>query len=375
LLIGIDGRALAGARAGSGRYVGELCRVLDSALPRARFLVYSNLPVELPMEGPRWSWRGEPRVRLRKLSPFVWYLLRAGRLAARDGVSAFWGGSNFLPLGLPRRVRAVVTVLDVVHRVFPQSMGAKHRLAFGAFFRAGLRRADVVASISEGTSSRLGDFGYRRADVVVRPGVAQRFRPPGAPAIAATREQLGIPGAYLLSVSTLEPRKNLAGLVDAYLGMHVAGELDGVALVLVGQSGWKDAALQAKVAAASAAGTEIRMTGYVADEHLPALYAGAEVVVMPSIYEGFGLPVLEARLCGARVVATDIPEIREAGGDRVTYVVPSVAGIQEGIRRALKQQPPICTDENADFPSWEVEGYKLAQALIAGERSSVEIFD
>jgi glycosyltransferase involved in cell wall biosynthesis len=363
LLIGIDGRALVGSHAGSGRYVGELCRVLDSALPQARFLVYSNTPVKLPVEGPRWSWRGEPSMRWRSLSAFVWYLLRAGRLAARDRVTTFWGGSNFLPLGLPRRTRAVVTVLDLVHRVFPQSMGFRHRLAFGAFFRASLRRADVVATISEGTAARLENFGYRSADVVVRPGVSERFRAPGAPAIAAMRERLDIAGAYLLSVSTLEPRKNLARLVEAYVAMRAAGELEGVSLVLVGQSGWKNASLQAKVMEARAAGAEIRLTGHVPDELLPALYADAEAMVMPSIYEGFGLPVLEARLCGARVAATDIPEIREAGGDRVTYFDPTVAGIQSGIRACLGAPRPVA--EDGDFPRWEDEGEKLARAMLA----------
>jgi glycosyltransferase involved in cell wall biosynthesis len=365
LLIGIDGRALAGPRAGSGRYVAELCDVLDRALPQARFLVYGNVPAALPVGSPRWAWRGEERPWWRACSPFLWYLLRAGRLAGRDGVTAFWGGSNFLPLGLPRRVRAVVTVLDLVHRVFPQSMGAKHRLAFGAFFRAGLRRAEVVTSISAGTAGRLREWGYRGAEVVVRPGVSGRFVPPGAAAIAAMREALGLTGAYVLSVSTLEPRKNLAALVEAYLGMRAAGELSGVALVLVGQAGWKNAGLQAKIEEARAAGAEIRLAGHVPDELLPALYAGAETVVMPSIYEGFGLPVLEARCCGARVVAADIPEIREAGGEQVSYVAPTVAGIQAGIRRALLTPPPVSAGEDADIPRWEAEGAKLARALVA----------
>jgi glycosyltransferase involved in cell wall biosynthesis len=341
----------------------ELCRVLDRVLPEAKFFVYSNVPISLPVENGRWFLRGDEGFFGRRLSPFAWYQLCAGQRAAKDGVSVFWGGANFLPLGLPNRIRAVVTVLDVVQRMFPQSMGYKHRQAFKLFFRAGLRRANIVTAISEGTSARLGHFGYRTADIVVRPSVSQQFRPPSASAVIAMRERLGIRGAYLLSISTLEPRKNLDSLVEAFVAMRRAGELAGVALLLVGQSGWKNERLQAQLAEAQAAGAEIILPGYVPDELLPALYAGAEAVVMPSIYEGFGLPVLEARACGARVVATDIPEIREAGGAFVTYIDPTVTGIQEGIFRALAQPRPE-PESAADYSSWGLEGRKLAQAMI-----------
>lgn len=366
MLIGIDGRALCGPISGSGRYVSELCRVLDQALPHARFMVLSNRPVTMPVESPRWVLReDEDSAWGRRLSPFSWYLLRAGHLAARAGVDVFWGGANFLPIGLPRRIHAVLTVLDLVHRVAPKSMGFKHRAAFGLCFRASLRRADVVTSISEGTSARLGGFGYRRADLVVRPGVDARFRPVGAGAIRAMRASQGIAGPYLLSVSTLEPRKNLQALIAAFTTMRRAGELPGIALVLAGQTGWKTASLQAAVKSASQAGVEIVQTGHVPDELLPALYAGAEAVVMPSIYEGFGLPVLEARMCGARVVATDLPETREAGGSDVTYASPTPEGIRAAIKRALTSTRPAPSTEAPDVPRWNIEGLKLARALAA----------
>lgn len=367
MMIGIDGRALTGAMAGSGRYVSELCRALDQCLPEAHFLVFCNAPVPLPVRNSRWSLRTDDTAWGKHLSPFAWYLLRAGRLAQADGVSAFWGGANFLPLGLPRRIHAVLTVLDLVHRVMPQSMSFKHRLAFDWFFRAGLKRADVLVSISEGTSSRLSEFGYRRADLVVRPGVDVQFRSASADAISAMRDSLDVPGPYLLSVSTLEPRKNLLKLIAAFMAMRRAGELPGIALVLVGQSGWKNDSLLAAVSEARGLGVDIRLTGHVPDALLPALYAGAEAVVMPSVYEGFGLPILEARMCGARVVASDMPETREAGGPDVTYVAPTVAGIQAGIRHALSLPRPESVMPDLGVPRWDEEGLKLARALTASQ--------
>ena len=363
-LIGIDGRALAGPMAGSGRYVSELCRALDLALPRAHFAVFSNITITLPVHNERWTLRQDTSF-WGRLSPFMWYMLRAGHLANEDKVTAFWGGSNFLPLGLAPRVHAVVTVLDVVHRMFPQSMGWKHRLAFELFFRLSLQRANIVTAISKGTSSRLAFFGYRTADMIVRPGVDAGFKPAEAEAIAVMREVLGIRGRYLLSLSTLEPRKNLQQLIAAYLAMHKAGELPDIDLVLVGQMGWKTGALVDAIEKARHIGARIILTGHVPNGMLGALYTGAEVFLMPSIYEGFGLPILEARMCGARVVATDMPETREAGGDTVCYIEPTQAGIEGGIRRTLDLARPSQLIDD-DVPRWSSEGTILAHSLRLG---------
>lgn len=363
MLVGIDGRALLDAVAGTRRYVTELCRALHVALPEARFVIFSNSPLKMPVDSPRWSLRGDDGLRGRALSPFAWYVLCAGSLAAREGVDVFWGCANFLPLGLPRRIRAVVTVHDVVHCVFPQSMGVRARLAYGLFFRLSMRRAQAVACVSRGTSDRLHALGFRSGDAVVMPGVSAKFAPQAAPAIAQMREQLGLSRPYLLSVSTREPRKNLDGLVRAYLAMRQAGELPHTDLVLVGQEGWKTQALQGALTSAGEHASSIHVTGRVPDELLPALYAGAEVFVMPSFYEGFGIPVLEARMCGTPVVATDIPELREAGGDDAIYVSPTVAGIASGIRRVLAQEGAAAM--RTDPPRWESEGLKLA-SLLAG---------
>ena len=103
--------------------------------------------------------------------------------------------------------------------------------------------------------------------------------------------------------------------------------------------------------------------GYVPDDDLPALYSGCDVFVFPSIYEGFGIPVLEARACGARVVATDIPEIREAGGDSTTYVMPTSEGIRSGIMRVLSQ-PQTASTGTMRPHTWEESAVTFARLLI-----------
>lgn len=365
MLIGIDGRAFYGAHAGTGRYVTELCKVLDAALPEASFLVYGNRPLKLPVSNGRWRQRGGGSVVASRMPAALWYFLCAGKLAKQDGVDVFWGAANFLPLGLGKGIPAILTVYDFVYRLFPQTLNLSHRLAYRLFFNSGLRRAQTIIAISQGTSNRLSELRGRPADMVIRPRVATTFYPPRPEKVLEVRDRYGIDFPYFLSVSTLESRKNLEMLIDAFLQMRSAGELPNFGLVLVGQQGWKDQRLIDAVASAKALGARIVLTGYVPDEWLPALYAGATAVVMPSLYEGFGMPVLEAKCCGARIVASDIPEIREAGGDGPIYVAPTVEGIKQGLRLADTPLPgTIAAVREVDRgASWAEEGGLLVNAI------------
>lgn len=365
MLIGIDGRPLYGVQAGTGRYVTELCKVLDAALPEASFLVYGNRPLKLPVSNGRWRQRGGDSVVESRVPVSLWYFLRAGKLAKQDDVDVFWGAANFLPLDLGHEILAILTVYDFVYRLFPQTLNLSHRIAYKLFFNSGLRRAQLISAISQGTSDRLSELCGRSADLVIRPRVAANFHPPLPETVLAVRDQYGIDFPYFLSVSTLEPRKNLEMLIEAFLQMRGAGELPNSGLVLVGQQGWKDRRLLDAVARAKALGAQIVLTGYVADEWLPALYAGATAVVMPSLYEGFGMPVLEAKCCGARIVASDIPEIREAGGDGPIYIEPTVEGIKQGLKKA-ETSPPADNSmawEVCRGAGWADEGEKLVNAI------------
>ena len=366
MLIGIDGRPLYGSHGGTGRYISELCRVLDTAIPEANFLVYCNYPLKLPVSNGRWRQRGHNSVIASHIPLSLWYFLRAGMLAKQDGVDVFWGTANFLPLGLDEGIPTILTVHDLVYRLFPQTLNLKHRLAYRFFFNHGLHRAQIIVTNSNGTSNRLSELYGRYADLVIRPRVAANFHPPQPEAIVAAREHYGIDFPYFLSVATLEPRKNLVALIEAYLELRVAGKLPETGLVLVGQQGWKQRRLIHALTRAKSLGARIVLTGYVPDEWLPALYAGSAAVVTPSLYEGFGMPVLEAKCCGARVVASDVPEIREAGGPGPIYIEPSVEGIKQGLLKAERFSATDTAEVNLNFDrgiSWEEEGIKLVNAI------------
>ncbi len=356
--IGIDGRALQGGRTGVGRYVYELCRHLDYLLPGAEFLIYSNAVVELPVLSHRWKLRLDTFALAKHMKPVLWLKYRCGLLCEKDNLNVFWGGATFLPR-LPRTVRTVITVHDLNFKIVPATMGLTHRWAFKLFFKKDVAQADVVLANSKGSSDRLYKLFGRAADAIVYPAVTSNFKPQSDELVQEVLSRYALAAPYLLAVATWEPRKNLELLIRVFLDMKMRGMLSEYRLVLVGGRGWKDQRLTALLT-----GTDsVIPLGYVPDEELAPLYSGAEVFIFPSIYEGFGMPVLEARACGTKVVASDTPELREAGGQDAIYVSPTLEGIRDGILAGLSPGKPVRAIERR-LPSWEVGAKVLAEAFV-----------
>ena len=356
--IGIDGRELAPQRRGIGRYIFELSRELDRRLPEAEFYVYNRTPVALPIESDRWIMRTDSSRLGRRLSPLLWYKLRAGRICRQDGLDVFWGTSAFLPR-LPSDVRTVLTVHDLCHVFTPETFHPLHLVGVRLFFERDVRRADVVLSVSESTSDRLYERVGRRADAIVTPAVRETFVPQSDSRVEACINHYGLEGPYVLTVAAWEPRKNLERLIRAFIAMKENRVLTEHILVLVGKKGSRFKGVVELLERDG--GRHIRPLGYVGDEHLPALYAGADCFVLPSAYEGFGVPLLEARACGTRVVASDTPELRESGGPDAIYIEPTEEGIQQGILTAISQASSPA--ERSVLPTWEEAGQALSRIL------------
>ncbi len=356
--IGIDGRALSGHRTGIGRYVYELCQWLDQELPEAEFFIYCQAPLGIAAFSPRWTFRIDDFPLANWLKPVIWLKLRCGHLCDKDRLDVFWGAASFLPT-LPDTVRTVVTVYDLNFLIVPETMSATHRWSFRLFFGKDVARADSVATISQGTSDRLRDRFGRSPDAIVYPAVSETFRRPTDKTIGEVLSKYSLEHPYLLAVATWEPRKNLETLIHTFNGMKAHGELSGIDLVLVGGKGWKCQGMNALATGSKS----VTLTGYVPDDDLPALYAGAEAFVFPSIYEGFGLPVLEARACATKVIASDIPELREAGDEDTIYVEPVAATIRDGILTALSRPKPPDRTHDKDFPSWQSSARILASSI------------
>jgi glycosyltransferase involved in cell wall biosynthesis len=192
-------------------------------------------------------------------------------------------------------------------------------------YRHAAETCDVIFANSRFTADDVENtLGFARERVVVaHPGIHKRFRPEGG------RRDLG--GPYLFTAATLEPRKNLSTLLAAFA--LVRSERTNLRLVIAGPAGWGGRAVE---------GEGVYALGYVDDREMPALYRGAEAFVYPSLFEGFGIPIVEAMACGTPAVASQHPSMDEASGDVAVRVDPrSPEAIAAGIERALSQREPL----------------------------------
>jgi glycosyltransferase involved in cell wall biosynthesis len=258
------------------------------------------------------------------------------RLWATD---VYHGPAVFLPL-VKLGYRTVVTIHDLVSFLFPETVPRKYSLYMRVMTRWAARSADRIIAVSRATKDDLTRaLGVPDEKVVViHEAVAPEFAAPVEPAVVeAVIRRYGIRPPYCLFVGNLEPRKNLGRLVEAFAGLRARRPAREPIpqLVLAGTRAWLHGGIFEAVAAHDLA-ADILFTGYVTPADLPALYAGATCFVFPSLYEGFGLPVLEAMAAGTPVVASRAGAIPEVGGDAALLVDPRrPAEIAEAIETVL----------------------------------------
>lgn len=269
------------------------------------------------------------------------------RLYWQFGVPIDWvyGRVNvmFYPVfvGLPqRRGRTVVTVHDLFPLTHPTMYPPEEVRGFEAGVRPSVERADAILVISTYTGQVVQDrFRIPPERIHCTPmGVHERFRPPEDPEAAATvAAHYGIRRPYLLYVGTLEPRKNLPRLVEAF-GRAARGEVREHTLVLAGKPCRDEAAIRSAVARLDP-NVRVMLPGYVATEDLPALYGAATAFLFPSLVEGFGIPALEAMASGCPVLTSTAPAVCEVVGGAALTVDPyEVDAIAEGIRRLVEDE-------------------------------------
>jgi glycosyltransferase involved in cell wall biosynthesis len=226
-----------------------------------------------------------------------------------------------------RQGRRVVTVQDLTCLQFPQFHPWSRRVLFGLSIRRAARLADAIIVPSSATGRDLASrFPSAEGRIHVVPlAPSERFVPiPPEQSVPVIRRYGLSHGTYLLFVGNVEPRKNLPALLDAYGRMRTATGLS-PALVIAGGKGWKIHPVH-RAAAASPFAADIRFLGHVPEADLPALVNGALAFVYPSLYEGFGLPPLEAMACGTPVVTSNRSSLPEVVGDAALLVDPDDRG-------------------------------------------------
>jgi glycosyltransferase involved in cell wall biosynthesis len=315
MLLGLDAsRSVAARRTGTETYSLKLIQGLLDLRPAHRFRLYFNGAPEPGL----FSKRAEQRV---MPFPRLWTHLRLSWEMWRYPPDLLFVPSHVLPLVHPRRT--VVTVHDLGYQTYPQAHTLSQNLYLRWSTRFNARNASRILADSKATRQDLIRW-YNVPEqkiAVVYPGRDETLVPVHDPdVLAATRARYGLAAGYLLYVGTLHPRKNLVRLVQAFAAMLEQAPKD-LQLVLAGQKGWLYDDILAQVRKLGLQ-ERVVLTGYVPDEDLPALLSGALAFVYPSLYEGFGFPVLEAMACGTPVVCSDVSSLPEVAGDAALMVDP-----------------------------------------------------
>lgn len=271
----------------------------------------------------RIRWHAAPPAAGRPLGRIAWEQTGLAAAVARGPGRVFHGPAHAMPLFCPRP--AVVTAHDLsfvrLPEVFPRAQGWYLRAAM----RHAARRARAIIAVSAFTKAELlAVYGLPQARVhVVLNGVDPACRPLPPAEVAAWRAATGLPERYVLAVGTLQPRKNLRILLEAWPRL-VDRLVDPPHLVIAGAPGWGDTDL-GSLAARLGIAERVRFPGFIPQERLPLLYNGAAALALPSRYEGFGLPVAEAMACGCPAVVATGSSLTEVAGDAALHAPPDDA--------------------------------------------------
>ncbi|MFH1244045.1 MAG: glycosyltransferase family 1 protein [bacterium] len=325
LTIAIDVSQMAYSGTGVARYVSGLTKALLLSGSSHQFIFYagalrqrsffSKLSLTSPWN--RAAWRIlplPPKIASSVLGslpiPFEWLTGSADLLHSSDWVEP----SSRLPM--------CTTIHDLVFHQYPSTVDPLIRRAQeGRLVRLTHNHTQIIAD-SESTKNDLMEiynFAPSRLNVIY-PGVESQYAPQSKKEIDRVKRKYNLPDQYILSLGTQEPRKNITRLIEAIEGLNFP-------LIIVGKYGW---------------GEQTQSLGFVPEVDLPGLYSGATVFAYPSLYEGFGFPVIEAMACGAPVVTSNVSSLPEIAGDAAVLVDPEdISSIRAGIEEAISTRSKL----------------------------------
>jgi glycosyltransferase involved in cell wall biosynthesis len=368
LCVAVDGSGLARPAAGVGTYTAEILRALARERPTSRLVVYARSQPDLGGAG--LEWRRLPSLRL--VGRHLLWPVQLRRL----GADLYFGPAGTLPLA-PLPMPSVLTVHDLAIYRHPEWFPPGQPLSVHWVVPRSLARAERLIAVSRSTAADLSElFGIPPERVEVVPeGVADRYQPLGPPKLEEAARRLDLTPGFVLFVGTIEPRKNLGTLLDAWSRMR-----ERPPLVVAGTWGWRCGAVRARLETTPG----VRLLGSVAPQQLPLLYNLAGCLAHPAWYEGFGLTPLEAMACGTPVVTSGTSSLPEVVGDAGLAVDPSdVEGWTDALERACqdedlrrelsrrgRERAAGFTWERAARATWEVMDRVVAAASGSAESPS-----
>ncbi len=354
--IGIDGRALSANKTGIGQYTKSLLSALLECAPEDEFIIFSNKEIDFKQTDNCRT------IECGKMKSNFWFQTVFPYLLEKHKVDILHSPMFILPLVL--RIPSIITVHDMVHEIYRETTKWKNYITLKALLPNSIIRAKFIIADSENTKKDI--IKYLHVDPVkirvIYLGCDKKFnQAKDSNLINKIKKKYQLPEKYILTVGTLEPRKNLERLFEAYEGLYIRYPEMEQKLIVVGAKGWKFGNVFSAVERLHL-GEKVIFTDYISDEDLPFFYFGADLFVFPSLYEGFGLPPLEAMACGIPVISSSAASLPEVVGKAAVLFDPyDVEGLsyamedilfndslkKELIRRGLEQAQKFSWEKGA----------------------------
>jgi glycosyltransferase involved in cell wall biosynthesis len=322
--IGIDIRTASGEKAGKGWYTFHLVYNLLKVDKRNQYFLYTNIGI------PGFEQFPNAQQRVIGGKGIFWHV-GASRDVKREGIEVFFAPTSYIiPALLPRAVKTIVTVHDLVAFLFRGTHNKKAVLVEKLFFKKMLKKTRFLLAVSENTKRDIiNKFHYEEDKIgVVYPSADDDFKPVEKDSLKEFIESTKLPEKFFLAVGTLEPRKNYPNLIKGFYEF-LKNNKD-YHLIIVGKKGWKFEGIY-KLIEELKLKNHVHILGYLSGKSIMNLYSLAEALVFPSIYEGFGIPPLEAMKCGCPVIVSNTSSVPEVVGDAGLYINPknpaSIAGV------------------------------------------------
>lgn len=326
---------LCGVTTGIERYASEMTHEFFRSYPGAEFFLYAPRALAISIQTDSNVLVRSAKINFRA-GKTLWSQTLLPSWANNDDLDIFWGPTHRLPRLLSPKVAKVVTIHDLVWKHAGKTMPRVNRLAEQILMPDAIRLADRIMVDSHSTADAIAnEFPWANERIrVVHLGTTSLPEPKGIGALSEWK----VDRHYFLFVGTLEPRKNLHRLLEAFASLDAYIRKQTL-LVIAGGKGWGNVDL-ASLIQFLGLNDSVRLTGYVSNEQLSTLYSHARFLAMPSLYEGFGLPLVEAMSFGVPVLTSSCSSLPEVAGDAGLLVDPfNTDSIASGLLQMLKDEP------------------------------------
>lgn len=358
--VAVDVRALCVPTFGIGRYTRSILDRIIPGAPEIQWFLYADRPV-------LHSYDHHSNVVVRqfgkanKIKSLLRTQFQFARWAKADEVNVFWSPRHHLPVALDASIRSLVTIHDLIWQKHPETMLFANKIVERLLMPQSLNQADKILCVSHSTAADVASsYPAFKSKIVVTPLAATHMAAPAKPDLAHP---------YMLFVGTLEPRKNLVRMLTAY--SRVKQDLGDVRLVIVGAQGWMED-LTKHIDRLDIT-NRVELLGNLQDEALHGYYKHARCLLLPSIYEGFGLPALEAMSYGVPVIGSNVsslPEVIGAGGiliDPLSVAAIADAMIKINTDDELRHVLAAEAKKQSGKFSWELTSEQTLREITQGK--------